>query len=250
MKRSPVPLLPLVLSALAVGCAGPPIPVPIQGEPVCADFEFGVARTKMTGSLRLPVRLRILEGQTVMMRTILSGKRSAADAAARSFIPDDNAVFTVEWAQCPNERAPTPVSDEHAKPGPAKLAPLETGAYECGEAVVYQTDKITTKKGDAASHAIVFVPPPKPECWESDAKPAPAPAPAPSAAASASAAPAEAAPGVKDAGDGDSGASAADAGATKDDKGDKAKGDKGDKAKSDKSDKSDKGDKAKDAPKK
>jgi hypothetical protein len=239
MKRSPVPLLSLVLSALAVGCAGPPIPAPIQGEPVCADFELGAARTKMAGSLRLPVRLRILDGETVMMRTILNGKRSAGDAPARSFIPDDNAVFTVEWAQCPNERAPSPVADDHAKANPPKLAPPESGAYECGEATVYKTDQITTKKGDVASHAIAFVPPPNPECWVSDAKPAP-PAPA-SASAAAPAAPAEAAPAAKAAGVGDRGAPAADAGATKDDK---VKDTKGDKAKDAKSDK------AKETPKK
>jgi hypothetical protein len=241
-----VPLLSLVLSVLAVGCAGPPIPAPIQGEPVCADFELGASRAKMIGSLRLPVRLRILEGDEVLMKTVLLGRRSAGDPPSRSFIPDDNAEVTVEWAQCVNERAPTPVADEHAKqPSTPRLAPAESSAYECGEATVYKTDKLTTKKRDVASHSITFAPPPKPECWVSDAPPSPAPAPALDAGAPA--APAEALQEAKDAGEdagglsGDSGAPSADGRATGAAKDDKGKGDKSDKGKDAKGDKSDKG---------
>jgi hypothetical protein len=185
----------------------------------------------MVGSLRFPVRLRILEKADVVMKTILRGKRTAEEAPARSFIPDDNVEYTVEWAQCENERAPLPVSEENAKPGTPKLPQAsEVNAYECGEAAVYKTDKLVTRKGDIASHALTFVPPPKPECWVSEAEvPKALAIPDAGAPSAPEAAQKEATDAGEDASapSGDSGAPSADAGATGDAKGADGKDAKG-----------------------
>ncbi len=173
LKRSLSVLLMLSPIALGVGCAGPPFPVPIGGEPVCPDFELGPTHVKMNGSLRYPVRLRLLKGKDAAMKLVLDGKRAPGTAPAYTYIADDNAEYTVEWAQCVNERAPFPVEEQHAKGTHAPKQPKEAGiAYECGEATVYKTDTLVTKKHDPASHALSFVPPPKPECWVSDTLPA------------------------------------------------------------------------------
>ena len=156
-------------AALAMGCAGPPIPAPIEGEPVCADIEIGAAHSKMIGGLTHPVRLRILEGKNVMMKMILSGKRLPADPAAHTLLPDDNAEYVLEWAQCSNERAPRPISSASKSRG---AAGKDTTAFDCGEATVYKTDKLVTKKHDAASHVFAVPPPPKTDCWVGEAPPA------------------------------------------------------------------------------
>lgn len=193
--------------ALGAGCAGPPFAAPIEGEPVCADFDMGATPVKMTGSLRFPVRVQILEGKTVLMKLIIDGKRTPDAPPSHTFIIDDSAEYTVEWAQCANERAPSPATDAPKK-GAHAPPKKEGGTYECGDAVVYKTDKLVTKKHDVASHKLTFVPPPKPECWVSDAPrtlalPPAEPTVAPSAAPAA----------PPDAGAEDAGASG-DAGAT------------------------------------
>jgi hypothetical protein len=172
----PLALSAVVLFALAAGCAGPPIPSPIEGEPVCPDVTIGTARTAMIGGLRYPVRLRILDGKSPILKMILGGLRTADETPARTLIADDDSEYTVEWAQCPNERAPRPI-DKNTKPKDPRNADksarvLETAAYECGEAVVYKTTTLATKKGDAGSHTLKFEAPPKAECWVSDAPPA------------------------------------------------------------------------------
>src|SRR5262245_48199622 len=103
-------LLLLAQATLAIGCAGPPFASPIEGEPVCSDFEMGAGRVKMNGGLRFPVRMQLLEGKTVVMKLIIDGKRTADAAPARTYFSDDNAEYTVEWAQCANERAPVPTT--------------------------------------------------------------------------------------------------------------------------------------------
>jgi hypothetical protein len=177
----------LFLLALSAGCAGPPIPSPIEGEPVCADVKIGSGQTEMIGGLRYPVRLRILDGKSPIMKLVLGGRRTASDTPARTLIADDSSAYTVEWAQCPNERAPRAI-DHGPKPKDPRNADKsarvnETSSYECGDAVVYKTVTLTTKKGDAASHVVQFEAPPKAECWMSDAPPPPPAPPTPAAPA-------------------------------------------------------------------
>lgn len=160
-------LLPL---AFALGCAGPPIPAPIEGLPVCPDFTTGGA--KMEGGLRYPVRMRVLEGKTVLFKTVLSGLRHPDDPRPKTFIADDNAHLQVEWAQCANPRAPRPVSEAAHTAKPHDRAHEGEGGYECGEATVYKSDVLETKKGDRASHVITFVPPPNAACWAGEVAPA------------------------------------------------------------------------------
>lgn len=149
-------------TALAMGCAGPPIPAPIEGEPVCSDIEIGAAHSKMIGGLTYPVRLRILDGKNVMMKMIISGKRTPADPPAHTLLPDDNAEYELEWAQCANERAPRSISSASKSRG---AADKDMTAFDCGEATVYKTNKLVTKKHNAASHVFAIPPPPRTDCW-------------------------------------------------------------------------------------
>ncbi|APR76305.1 Hypothetical protein A7982_01652 [Minicystis rosea] len=170
-------LAPATLVALAFSsaCAGPPIPTPLDDLPVCADFEQG--HTKMEGSLRFPVRMRVLDGKTPVSKVIISGLRRPQDPRPRTFLVDDNAEYTIEWAQCSNERAPRSVADaahDTSKNKDKIRGENETG-YDCGEATVYKTEKLVTKKGDKASHAVKFVPPPNPACWAGELKVVPPP---------------------------------------------------------------------------
>jgi hypothetical protein len=148
----------------------------IEGEPVCADYEVGVTRTKMQGSLRFPVMLTIKDGDTPVMKAMILGRRAEADPHTRVVLSDSNEEYNVEWAQCENERA--------SKPAVGGSDSKDASRYECGSAAVYSSEKLVTKKGDAASHGLKFVAPPKPECWMSDAAAAgPADAGAPEAGA-------------------------------------------------------------------
>lgn len=195
LRAAALSALPLALAA----CAGPPITSPIEGEPVCADFEVGTARTKMIGGLRFPVQLTIKRGSDVAFKTTLAGLRNQGDLATRVLLSDDDDTLTLEWAQCENERAPKPIEAVgREQKGIAK--------YECGKAEVYKTEQLATKKGDPKSHAITFVAPPNPACWQSTTPPPePADAGAPDAAAESADAGAPADP------DAGAGAAAADA---------------------------------------
>jgi hypothetical protein len=195
------------------------MPSEIEGEPVCPDFELGAGRTPMRGSLRLPVMLTILDGKTPIMKTAVIGRRTEKEPSARTVLADVNEEYTVEWAQCENERAPRPVVLDRK----AARDTVETSAYQCGTATPYKTESLVTKKGDLSSHKLVFAQPPKPECWVSE-MPLAADAGAPDAAAdageqdgAAGTAPA-ADPGASDAGVADAAvapeASAKDAGRT------------------------------------
>ena len=188
----------LALAASVGACAGTPIPAPIESEPVCPDIDIGAAHaTRMIGGLTYPVRLRILDGKNVMMKMILGGKRLPRDPSSHTLLPDDNAEYVLEWAQCDNIRAPRPATTGTAKT--RRPSSSDTTAYDCGDAKVFKTDKLVTKKHDAASHAFTFATPPKAECWAGEATPAApppvvptpptAPAPVETTAPSASAVP-------------------------------------------------------------
>lgn len=151
----------LVCAAWLTACSGPPITSSLSGEPVCADYELGATRTKMQGSLRFPVMLTIKDGSTPILKTMILGRRNEQDQQTRILLTDSNDKYTVEFAQCENERAPRPVT--------GRTEAKESARYECGSSVVYSSGTLETKKGDLASHALAFVAPPKAECWISDA---------------------------------------------------------------------------------
>ncbi|MGK3963526.1 hypothetical protein WMF38_04970 [Sorangium sp. So ce118] len=203
----------LLLSSAA--CGGPLTPSPIEGEPICADFEIGATRAPMRGSLRFPVTLTVLDGKNPITRTTLTGRRSKDDPASRVLLADEDAEYELEWAQCENQRAP--------RARTLARDTKDTAEYACGNATVYKTDKLVTRKGDAASRTVHFVAPPKPECWESElpaAEPPPAvpDLPQPDASAAEPAAAADAGAAGASATPVDAGASAApvDAGAPRD----------------------------------
>ena len=153
-------------SLVALGCTANKVPVPVDGEPLCPDFELGASHTKMKGGLRKPIRVTVLDGNDAVSTRILLGRRTDDDAPAKLSLEDSNETYDVQWAQCENERAPKPVKSD--TPGSAR----DTAAYGCGEAKVYSTSKHTTKKGDPASFTIKFVAPATAECW-SDQVPEP-----------------------------------------------------------------------------
>jgi hypothetical protein len=165
------PLALLALFAplsLTLGCAGSPIAAPLEGEPVCPDFKAG--SVLMAGGLRYPVRVRVLDGKNVLFKTILPGLRTAGARKPSTFIVDDNAEYTVEWSQCENERAPGEAgAANRERKARGKMRDDESAGYECGEAKVYKTEKLATRKHDPASHVITFAPPPSAVCWASDA---------------------------------------------------------------------------------
>ncbi|WP_437291281.1 hypothetical protein [Sorangium sp. So ce406] len=150
----------VLLSLCTAACGGPPSPSPIEGEPVCADFEIGATRAPMRGSLRFPVTLTVLEGADPITRTTITGRRSSDDPATRILLADDDAEYEIQWAQCENQRAP--------RARTLARDTKDTAEYACGNAAVYKTDKLVTRKGDAASRRVHFAAPPKPECWESE----------------------------------------------------------------------------------
>ena len=194
---------------------------PIEGEPVCPDFEVGAAHTKMTGGLRFPVQVTIKDGNNVVFKTTLLGRRLEKDAATRVLVTDDDATLSVEWAQCENERAPRAVE--------AGARDAKTVAkYECGKAETYKTDPLVTKRGDAKSHALTFQTPPNAACWQGtppvveapdagapDAAPASGDADAGADAGAEADAGADAGASSTDAGAGDAGADGGKTGATK-----------------------------------
>lgn len=194
--------LPLALAS----CAGPPTVTAVEGEPICPDFVVGAAQTKMVGGLRYPVELTIKDGSNVVFKATILGRRTEKDPAARVLVSDDNATLTLEWAQCENERAPSPAEAA----GRDKKA---VAKYECGKAEPYKTEQLTTKRGDQKSHAITFQAPPNAACWEGapPAAPEPPDAGAPDAAAESADAGADPDAGAPVDPDAGAGASAADA---------------------------------------
>lgn len=151
------------LACALSSCAGPPIPAPIEDEPVCPDFQVG--GTQMEGSLRYPVRLRVMNGKTVVMRIVLPGLRTPSSPKASTFISDSNDTYTLEWAQCDNERAPAPVETNEKEAKKHEKERREILHYECGDGTVYKTEELKLKKHDASSHVVHFAPPPNGACW-------------------------------------------------------------------------------------
>lgn len=149
---------------------------------MCPDFDVGATRARMKGSLRFPVTVTVREGDDVIGRATIVGRRTPDERPAQILVPDADEELDVEWAQCSNERAPQPVT--------GRAESKHATEYACGEATVYKTEKRKVKKGEPASRKLSFVQPPKPECWASEAPPAgPASTTAPAAATAAPNAP-------------------------------------------------------------
>ncbi|NUO47876.1 MAG: hypothetical protein HOV80_03365, partial [Polyangiaceae bacterium] len=99
-------LLSTVLaSILAPGCSSPSTPAVIKEETECEGFDQGGQRMK--GSLKKPVRLRVMRGDEVVVTQMLYGIQDAKHPT-RFLLPDDNEEYSLEFAQCSNERAPHP----------------------------------------------------------------------------------------------------------------------------------------------
>ena len=79
-----------VLLAIPQGCTARRVPAPIKGEPVCADFELGAARTKFKGALKWPVMVTVLDGSTTVSERLVLGKRKASDEGGKLVVEDDD----------------------------------------------------------------------------------------------------------------------------------------------------------------
>ena len=169
-----VPRLPsfalLAATAGLVACSGPPVPSPLVDEEICADYESN-AHQKMAGGMRVPVVLTVLDGKKPVFTTMLRGLRQPKAPPTSIMLPDADAEYTVEWAQCAGKQPERPVAE-----GPDPT-------YKCAEPKVYKTEKLVTKKGDAASRSLRYALPPDATCHIGILPPLPgADAPAPSAA--------------------------------------------------------------------
>jgi hypothetical protein len=162
----------LVIPALVLGCTAKKEAAPVDGEPVCPDFDIGASQTKMKGGLRKPIRVTVLDDGDPVSTRILLGRRTTDDAPAKLSVEDDDKIYEVEWAQCANERAPKPLKAETTRTN------SETATYACGEAKSYAKSKLEVKAGNVASRSISFVAPATPECWSDTAPPATSPEPA------------------------------------------------------------------------
>ena len=158
--------LALPLNAILAGCTTPPpVPSPIDHETVCNDYEIVATHAKMHGGMRKPVVLTVLADKKVVAQKILSGLTNPKSMNSMIPLPDADAEYQVDWAQCADRLGPYPFE----QPVPV---------LEC-DAPVYKTDKLVTKKGNAASRTIQFVLPPEAGCWLDENAPLPGAAPAP-----------------------------------------------------------------------
>ncbi|MBL8740029.1 MAG: hypothetical protein JNK04_03010, partial [Myxococcales bacterium] len=112
---------------------------------------------QMRGGLKQPVRLRVLSGSEVIATVMVYGKSGANAPPTRFLLPDATQEYTVEWTQCPNERAPSShdPNDKKATQG---------AGYVCEDAQPYATGKHSTKSGDASTHEIPLAAPPVTDC--------------------------------------------------------------------------------------
>ena len=144
-----VPLAVLAgLAALGVGCSGTTVPWTFEDEPVCADFKVGASTEMSRGGLKKPIRATFKKGNDVLARVVIYGLRDKTDAATPLLLPDSDAEYDVEWAECENERAPVIVT---------KKKPFDT-KYECGEAKPYANLKVATKSGQNPRKLAVTLP--------------------------------------------------------------------------------------------
>jgi len=154
-----------LLSASA--CAGPPSPSTLKDEPVCPDFVLGPTHTKMRGSLRQPLLVKVKDGSRIVATVHVNGLSSSLGHPSLFLLPDANAEYAVEFYQCPNERAPTEltaVTDEKER------ASTGQPGYKCGEkdGHPYATSKLVTKKGSDSSRTVAVTAPDDATCWSSD----------------------------------------------------------------------------------
>jgi len=166
LHRSLIAFAVVSIAGSIAACAGPPVSSTITGEPICADYSIVAGGAKLKGGLRFPIRVTIFDGDDPVTKVLIYGKRNEGDPNPKLVLPDKNAEYKVDWAQCANERATAPATTTKSK----SLRNDGLTSYDCGEAKTYKTGTLSTKKGDPASHALTFEAPPAADCWM-DAKP-------------------------------------------------------------------------------
>ena len=174
---------PVLLAALGLlaACSSQRVTAPVTGEPVCADFELGAARTPFKGALEFPVKVAIYEGDDVVTERLILGKRKASDKSSKLVVTEEDEQYDLVWSQCSNPFAPRRATKKRGR------TTESTTSTQCGEAKEYKRIKLKVKEGDVKSRTIAYLAPPKPACLK-DIVPAQTTASA-SASAAASAAP-------------------------------------------------------------
>ncbi len=178
MRRFFVARAPLLAALLVLGaCTSARVTATVEGEPVCADFELGAARTPFKGALRKPVKITVLDGKTQISERVELGKRTAADKPGVLVVQDANETYTVRFAQCENEFAPQPVGDKEPKePKDPKRDPSERAGgthaddrthYACGDAKTYKEIEIKVRSGHPETRVVPWQAPPDAECLTS-----------------------------------------------------------------------------------
>ncbi len=149
------PLAPAaaLLLATSAGCGGTTVPYTFEGEPVCADFAINGGEL-LRGGLKRPLHVAFKSGSEVVARVVLVGLRTPGEGATPILLPDADAEYEVEWAECENERAPGVAS---------KNKPFDT-KFECGAFKPYGSSKLTTKKGET-KRTIPVTAPEQIGCW-------------------------------------------------------------------------------------
>jgi hypothetical protein len=163
--------------ALCWGCTSARTTATIDGEPLCADFELGAARTPFKGALKNPVKVTVLDGKTVVSERVVLGKRHDSDPNAIVVVQDTNETYTIRFAQCENAFAAQPVAATANKPRDNKDEPKrqdDRTAYECGDSKVYKEIQLEVKRGKKETRVIPWQPPPDAECLTSRVPTAPA----------------------------------------------------------------------------
>ena len=163
--RSALALALPLLVLLGACTKPPPVPSPIDDETVCGDYEIAATHARMHGGMRKPVVLTVLAGKDVVAQKILTGSSGVKAAKTMILLPDADAEYQLDWAQCAARLGPYPAE----QPVPV---------IEC-EAPVYKSEKLVTKKGNAASRTLKFLLPPEAGCWLDENAPPPAALPAP-----------------------------------------------------------------------
>lgn len=162
---------PWLLAAALAACSSKTILTPIGDEPTCPDYEVGAAKTPMKGGLEHPVQVTVRDKKgNQVARVVVFGLR-AGGTPTKIGLPDGDGDYTVEWGVCPNARATEAVGGENQKKDPYAVP------YQCGDAKVYATAPLSTKKNDPSTHALAFAPTPDAKCLVSQLPPAPPPPP-------------------------------------------------------------------------
>ncbi len=90
----------------SAACGGPPVPSPIDGEPITPISRSARRARTCAGAFALPGHADGARGQGPITRTTLTGRRSKDDPPSRILLSDRTPSTRSSGPQCENRRAP------------------------------------------------------------------------------------------------------------------------------------------------